>query len=62
MEVCNIVAGQRCVKKLNDKQTSEMIRRTAKDAGTRKAEIMNVVCTRIISSVLADEPCMVQTS
>lgn len=30
LEVCNIVAGQRCIKKLTDMQTSTMIKATAR--------------------------------
>jgi len=43
MEVCNIVAGQRCIKKLNERQTSDMIKCTARNANDRKKEIMNVL-------------------
>uniref|UniRef100_A0A8D2P302 Protein argonaute-1 n=1 Tax=Zosterops lateralis melanops TaxID=1220523 RepID=A0A8D2P302_ZOSLA len=32
LEVCNIVAGQRCIKKLTDNQTSTMIKATARSA------------------------------
>ena len=42
-EVCNLVAGQRCIKKLTDKQTSMMIRTTAKSAPQREQEILNLV-------------------
>uniref|UniRef100_A0A8C5CN39 Argonaute RISC catalytic component 2 n=1 Tax=Gadus morhua TaxID=8049 RepID=A0A8C5CN39_GADMO len=39
LEVCNIVAGQRCIKKLTDNQTSTMIRATARSAPDRQDEI-----------------------
>uniref|UniRef100_A0A674K834 Argonaute RISC catalytic component 2 n=1 Tax=Terrapene triunguis TaxID=2587831 RepID=A0A674K834_9SAUR len=39
LEVCNIVAGQRCIKKLTDNQTSTMIRATARSAPDRQEEI-----------------------
>lgn len=35
LEVCNIVAGQRCIKKLTDMQTSTMIKATARSAPDR---------------------------
>ena len=43
LEVCNLVAGQRCIKKLSDVQTSKMIRATAKKAPDREQEIVNLV-------------------
>ena len=43
MEVCNIVAGQRCLKKLNDMQTSKMIRATARAAPEREREVNQLV-------------------
>ncbi|XP_065062835.1 protein argonaute-2-like isoform X2 [Rhopilema esculentum] len=43
MEVCNIVSGQRCAKKLSDRQTREMIKNTPKSASMRKEEIMKIV-------------------
>ena len=43
IEICNLVAGQRCIKKLTDKQTSMMIRTTAKSAPQREQEILNLV-------------------
>uniref|UniRef100_A0A8R1DKL0 Protein argonaute-1 n=1 Tax=Caenorhabditis japonica TaxID=281687 RepID=A0A8R1DKL0_CAEJA len=42
-EVCNIVAGQRCMKKLTDVQTSTMIKATARSAPEREREISNLV-------------------
>lgn len=39
LEVCNIVAGQRCIKKLTDMQTSTMIKATARSAPDRSASI-----------------------
>ncbi|XP_015750003.1 PREDICTED: protein argonaute-3-like [Acropora digitifera] len=43
MEVCNLVAGQRCIKRLTDQQTAKMIRATAKKAPDRENEILNLV-------------------
>lgn len=43
MQVCNIVAGQRCIKKLTDNQTSTMIRATARSAPDRQDEISKLV-------------------
>ncbi|XP_046622418.1 protein argonaute-2 isoform X3 [Neodiprion virginianus] len=43
LEVCNIVAGQRCIKKLTDMQTSTMIKATARSAPDREREINNLV-------------------
>nr|AEF32751.1 ALG-1 [Ascaris suum] len=42
-EVCNIVPGQRCIKKLTDTQTSTMIKATARSAPEREREISNLV-------------------
>ena len=45
-QVCNIVAGQRCIKKLTDNQTSTMIKATARSAPDRQEEISRLVsCT-----------------
>ncbi|KAK3576098.1 hypothetical protein CHS0354_032222 [Potamilus streckersoni] len=43
LEVCNIVGGQRCIKKLTDNQTSTMIKATARSAPDREKEINNLV-------------------
>jgi eukaryotic translation initiation factor 2C len=43
MEVCNIVSGQRCIKKLTDLQTSTMIKATARHAPDREREICNLI-------------------
>lgn len=43
LEVCNIVAGQRCIKKLTDMQTSTMIKATARSAPDREREINTLV-------------------
>ncbi|CAF0731815.1 unnamed protein product [Brachionus calyciflorus] len=43
LEVCYIVAGQRCIKKLTDMQTSTMIKATARSAPDREKEINNLV-------------------
>ncbi|KRX24858.1 Protein argonaute-2 [Trichinella nelsoni] len=39
LEVCNLVPGQRCIKKLTDTQTSSMIKATARSAPDREQEI-----------------------
>ncbi|UYV61609.1 AGO1 [Cordylochernes scorpioides] len=43
LEVCNIVAGQRCIRKLTDTQTSTMIKATARSAPDREREINSLV-------------------
>lgn len=43
VQVCNIVAGQRCIKKLTDNQTSTMIKATARSAPDRQEEISRLV-------------------
>ncbi|XP_033120381.1 protein argonaute-2-like isoform X1 [Anneissia japonica] len=43
LEVCNIVAGQRCIKKLTDNQTSTMIKATARSAPDREREINSLL-------------------
>ncbi len=43
MELCKLVPGQRVMKKLDENQTSKMIRETAKDAMDRKRKIENKV-------------------
>ncbi|CAG0893312.1 unnamed protein product [Cyprideis torosa] len=43
LEVCNIVPGQRCIKKLTDMQTSTMIKATARSAPDREREINNLI-------------------
>jgi len=43
LEVCNIVAGQRCMKKLTDMQTSTMIKATARSAPDREKEINSLI-------------------
>uniref|UniRef100_A0A1I7RK51 Protein argonaute-1 n=1 Tax=Bursaphelenchus xylophilus TaxID=6326 RepID=A0A1I7RK51_BURXY len=42
-EVCEIVSGQRCIKKLTDIQTSTMIKATARSAPEREREIASLV-------------------
>lgn len=54
-QVCNIVAGQRCIKKLTDNQTSTMIKATARSAPDRQEEI-----SRLVSR--AAEKCMLGCS
>lgn len=43
IELCNIVGGQRCLKKLTDLQTSAMIKATAKSAPEREKEINKLI-------------------
>ncbi|KRX24853.1 Protein argonaute-2 [Trichinella nelsoni] len=43
LEVCNLVPGQRCIKKLTDTQTSSMIKATARSAPDREQEINELV-------------------
>ena len=43
LEVCCIVQGQRCIKKLTDMQTSTMIKATARSAPDREREINSLV-------------------
>ncbi|XP_048468800.1 protein argonaute-1 isoform X2 [Rhincodon typus] len=43
LEVCNIVPGQRCIKKLTDNQTSTMIKATARSAPDRQEEISRLM-------------------
>lgn len=50
-QVCNIVAGQRCIKKLTDNQTSTMIRATARSAPDRQDEISKLVSLVIVVCV-----------
>ena len=43
IEVCNIVKGQRCLKKLTDIQTSTMIKKTSLSAPKRETEINQII-------------------
>ena len=43
LEVCNIVNGQRCLKKLTDDQTTRMIERTSLEAPKREREINRII-------------------
>lgn len=43
LDVCRIVPGQRCTKKLTDKQTTKMIKCTAKPAPERQQEIIELL-------------------
>ncbi|EFP06481.1 hypothetical protein CRE_08398 [Caenorhabditis remanei] len=43
LEVCNLVPGQRCIKKLTDSQTSIMIKTTARTAPERQQEINHLM-------------------
>ncbi|KAL0171238.1 hypothetical protein M9458_031549, partial [Cirrhinus mrigala] len=51
LEVCNIVAGQRCIKKLTDNQTSTMIKATARSAPDRQEEISRLGNTPALQRV-----------
>jgi len=50
LEVCTIVQGQRCMKKLTDMQTSTMIKATARSAPERENEIKNLIRKTDINS------------
>ncbi len=41
--MCNLVPGQRCIKKLSEMQTSRMIRATSRTAPDREREINRLV-------------------
>ena len=43
LELCKIVGGQRCAKKLTDMQTAQMIRHTAQPADVRERRIKSIV-------------------
>ena len=43
LQVCNLVPGQRCIKKLSENQTSRMIRATSRTAPDREREINRLV-------------------
>ncbi|XP_060847719.1 protein argonaute-2-like [Rhopalosiphum padi] len=43
IEVCNLSAGQRCIKKLTDMQTSSMIKQTSLNAPDREQEINSLI-------------------
>lgn len=43
MEGCRIIPGQRCVKKLTEDQTANMIRNTAKKPDERRGTVMNIM-------------------
>lgn len=43
IEVCDVVPGQRCIKKLTDSQTSTMIKATARSAPNREQDIRALV-------------------
>jgi hypothetical protein len=53
-QVCRIVSGQRCLKKLTDMQTSTMIKATARSAPDREKEIRNLInkATQLLLMVL----------
>ncbi|KAI0990300.1 hypothetical protein GJ496_004363 [Pomphorhynchus laevis] len=42
-EVCEVVPGQRCIKKLSDSQTSTMIKATARSAPNREQDIKSLI-------------------
>lgn len=56
-QVCNIVAGQRCIKKLTDNQTSTMIRATARSAPDRQEEISKLVSARALGPLTRHPKC-----
>ncbi|XP_026678240.1 protein argonaute-2 [Diaphorina citri] len=56
LEVCNIVAGQRCIKKLTDMQTSTMIKATARSAPDREREIQSLV--KRVCNIVAGQRCI----
>lgn len=61
LQVCNIVAGQRCIKKLTDNQTSTMIKATARSAPDRQEEISRLVsrwCRLVAGGCNAKLPAM----
>ena len=43
LELLTLVPGQRCIKKLNEAQTAQMIRATARSAPDKKFDIQNIV-------------------
>lgn len=43
LELCKVVKGQRCVKRLTDMQTARMIQHTAQPAHKREQTILNIV-------------------
>lgn len=49
LELCHIVPGQRCSKKLTEKQISQLIRSTSKNAKDREDLIYNIVNTISLS-------------
>ena len=58
MECLRLVAGQRCVKKLNEQQTSKMIKAVAKPAYRRKEDILSKVCTRLCLHLSTYDMCL----
>lgn len=42
-KVCDLVPGQRCIKKLSENQTSRMIKATSRTAPDRESEINRLV-------------------
>ena len=48
-QVCNLVPGQRCIKKLSESQTSRMIRATSRTAPDREREINRLVSCSMIN-------------
>jgi eukaryotic translation initiation factor 2C len=52
IEVCRITPGQRCVKKLTEQQTAQMIRQTARSASEREREIKQIIS----EAAFSDDP------
>ena len=48
LEYLKLVPGQRCVKKLSEQQTSQMIKAVAKPAYQREREILKKVCMSLM--------------
>ena len=51
LEVCTIVQGQRCMKKLTDMQTSTMIKATARNENTQLAAMFIGVIKTLVSKM-----------
>ena len=50
-QVCNLVPGQRCIKKLSESQTSRMIRATSRTAPDREREINRLVSCCMVNYI-----------
>lgn len=51
-QICNLVPGQRCIKKLSESQTSRMIKATSRTAPDREREINRLVSIVYYGAVL----------